>query len=109
MTPLPIQGTQQVSLILAVCYNLLMLIQQIIFGFLAIAVGVVTLKYNYQLVNNTFRLEWIESKLGPGMTFTVYKLFSVLLVTGGILFLTGLYRPVLTWLLSPLAALFPKP
>ena len=84
-----------------------MLINHIVFGLLAIILGIITLKYNFQIVNNTSRLEWIESKLGGGMTYTVYKLLSLLLVIGGILYLTGLYGPVLNWLLSPLASIFP--
>jgi len=84
-----------------------MILNQIIFGLLAIALGTLSLKYNFQIVNNTARLEWIEEKLGAGMTFTVYKILSVLLVIGGVLYLTGLYHAVLGWLLSPIVSLFP--
>ncbi len=90
-----------------VCYNTLMIIQQIIFGLLAVALGVITLKYNFQIVNNTARLEFIESKLGSGTTYLVYKLLSILLVIGGVLYMTGLYHGALSWLLSPLVGLFP--
>jgi hypothetical protein len=82
-----------------------MLFQQIFYGAILIAVGVVTLKYNFQIVQNTSRLEWIESKLGSGSTFLVYKILSVVLVIAGILYMTGFGNAVLTWLLSPLANL----
>ena len=85
-----------------------MLIQRIIFGLIAIALGTVTLKYNYAIVNNTSRLEFIESKLGAGMTYTVYKLISIALVLGGILYITGWGEGIATWLLAPLLNLFPK-
>ena len=83
-----------------------MLFQQIFYGLLMIAVGVITLKYNFQIVNNTSRLEWIESKLGVGSTYLVYKLISVGLVLFGILYMTGFGDEVLRWALSPFANLF---
>lgn len=86
-----------------------MLFQHIFFGLIAVAVGILTLKYNFQIVNNSFRLDWIESKLGSGSTFLVFKLISVVLVLGGILYATGLGNVALGWLLSPLTSLFPKP
>lgn len=85
-----------------------MVIQQIVYGLIAIVLGVITLKYNFQIVNNTSRLEFIEDKLGYGTTYLVYKILSVLLVLGGILYLTGLYRPVLDWALAPIIGLFPQ-
>ena len=84
-----------------------MIIERIVFGLLAIAIGTLSLKYNFQIVNNTARLEFIESKLGYGTTYLVYKLLSILLVLGGILYITGLYKPVLDWLLTPFVNLFP--
>ena len=85
-----------------------MLIQRIIFGVIAIVLGVVTLKYNYAIVNNTSRLDFIESKLGAGSTYLVYKLLSLILVIGGILYITGWGVGVAQWLVSPLTNLFPK-
>jgi hypothetical protein len=84
-----------------------MLINRIVFGLLAIVIGVVTLKYNYQIVNNTARLESIESRLGYGATYTVYKLLSMLLVLGGILYL-AFGDDMFRILFSPIAGLFPK-
>jgi len=84
-----------------------MLIQRIVYGFIAVALGVVSLKYNYQLVNNTVRLDFIESKLGSGSTYLVYKILSVALVLGGLLYLTGFGPTVLDWLVAPIANAFP--
>jgi hypothetical protein len=83
-----------------------MLFQHIIYGLILIAAGIVTLKYNFQIVNNTARLQWIESKLGAGSTFLVYKLISIVLVLFGILFLTGFSNAFLNWLLSPVRGVF---
>ena len=82
------------------------MIERIFYSALLIGAGILSLKYNFQIVNNTSRLEWIESKLGAGSTFLVYKLLSILLVLAGILYLTGFGPNVLTWLFSPLRSVF---
>jgi hypothetical protein len=79
---------------------------QLVYGLLAIAVGTIMLKYNYQLVGLTGRQDWIERRLGSGSTYMAYKAFAVLLVLVGILFFTGLAGPVFNWALSPLKNLF---
>ena len=83
-----------------------MILQQILYGLLAIILGTITLKYNYQIVNNTTRLEFFESKLGAGSTYMVYKLLSLLLILAGILYMTGFGDDVMRWILSPLVDLF---
>lgn len=85
-----------------------MLLEKIVYGTIVIAVGVVTLKYNFQIVNFGARLEWIESKLGSGTTYLVYKLLSITLILGGILYLTGYLDNLLNFLLQPVSNLFPK-
>ena len=82
-----------------------MLIQRIIWGTLLIVLGVVTLKYNYQIVNFTGRQDWIERYLGSGTTYFAFKLISIIVVLSGILYLTGFGEPVLRYLLSPLSNL----
>ena len=84
-----------------------MIFQQIILGLLATALGVVSLKYNYQLVGFTGSIGFVERYLGAGSTYFFLKMLSVILVIGGLLYMTGLGAPVLTWLLTPLANLFP--
>ena len=76
------------------------------YGLIAIGIGTLFLKYNYQIVGYTGRQDWIESKLGGGSTFLVYKLFALLLVIGGLLAATGLGDPVATVLLSPFKGIF---
>ena len=83
-----------------------MILEHIIYGLLAIGVGTLALKYNFQLVNMTGRQDWIESKLGGGSTYFFYKVVSVLIVFGGILYVTGLGDPFFTWLFSPLHNFF---
>ena len=82
-----------------------MAIQNFFAGLLAVVIGVVSLKYNYQLVGFTGRQDWIESKLGSGSTYLAYKMLSVLLVVGGLIFAVGLGSKVEGWLLAPLANL----
>ena len=82
--------------------------QQIIFGLLAVGIGVVTLKYNYQIANFTGDIGFVERYLGAGSTYGFLKFLSVLLIIGGFLYMTGLANPILDWLLSPLGAFFPQ-
>jgi hypothetical protein len=83
-----------------------MLIQRLIFGAIAVALGTLMLKYNYQLVGFTGRQDWIENKLGSGTTYFAYKVLALLIIIGGLLYASGLYKPVLETLLSPIANLF---
>jgi hypothetical protein len=84
-----------------------MILQQIFFGIIAVALGIVSLKYNFQLVNMTGNIGAVERFLGAGSTYFFFKMLSVVLVIGGLLYMTGLGVPVLTFILAPLAALFP--
>jgi hypothetical protein len=78
----------------------------LIYGIILIGLGVVGLKYNYQIVNFTGRQDWIESKLGGGSTFLAYKVFALLVVVAGLLLATGLADPILRSLTSPLQGVF---
>lgn len=90
-------------------YNEAMLsLMHFFYGLLAVGIGTLTLKYNYQLVNLTGRQDWIESKLGSGSTYLAYKLLALLIVIFGILYAIGLDGPVLKALFSPLQGLFPQ-
>lgn len=82
-----------------------MLIQQILVGAIAIAIGVVTLKYNFQ-IGNMIKLQWIESKVGSGSTFLVFKLLSILLVLAGIVYMAGFGDDIIDWATAPLQGLF---
>jgi len=77
-----------------------------IIGILMIGAGVLTLKYNYQVVGFTGRPEWLEDKLGQGSTYFAYKIFSVLLIIIGMLYATGLSGAFFGWLFSPLKNVF---
>ena len=84
-----------------------MLLNRIIFGSLAIILGILALKYNFRLTNNLGRMDFLDNIVGTGRTYIVYKLLAVLLVFGGILYLTGFGPAIMEWLLSPLRSLFP--
>ena len=81
-------------------------IGNLITGIIMIALGVVSLKFNYQLVGFTGRQQWIESKIGPGMTYFAFKVFSIVLIIIGMLYATGLATPFFTWVFSPLTSVF---
>lgn len=77
-----------------------------IIGLLVAGAGALALKYNFQLVNMTGHQDWIESKLGAGSTYGVYKILSVLIALGGVIYAVGLGDAVFGWLLSPFEGLF---
>ncbi len=77
---------------------------QILLGLVLVAVGVITIVKNYQ-VANTFPLHWLEQKIGPGSSYTIWKILSVLLVFAGLTTMFGFADEVLTWFLSPLTNL----
>ena len=84
-----------------------MIIQQVLLGLLLLAIGVVSLKYNYQLVRMTGNVSWAEQYLGAGGTYAFFKIVSVVLCLIGFLYMTGLWGGVFGWLVSPLARFFP--
>lgn len=89
------------------CYTNSMFMR-IIFGLVAITAGTLGLKYNFALSNTFPRLEFFERNLGAGSSYGIYKIICLGLVIGGILYMTGFGPAILSWLLAPLGALFPK-
>lgn len=83
-----------------------MLFQQILVGLILVVIGGVSLKYNYLLVNNTFRLERVETLMGSGSTYLVFKLISMLLIIAGIATMAGFTDDILNWAASPLRQFF---
>jgi hypothetical protein len=84
------------------------MVNQIIFGILAVALGTVALKFNFQLVNTTGNVGFFEKVLGPGGTYLGFKILSLLLILGGFLYTTGLHTPILDMLVEPLSPFLPK-
>jgi hypothetical protein len=80
---------------------------QIVVGLGLTAIGVIALKFNYQLVGMTGNVGFAERYLGAGGTYSLYKIVGVILTIFGLVYATGLGAPVLTWLLSPVAKFFP--
>jgi len=77
---------------------------QILLGLILIVAGVLTLIKNYQLANS-MPLRWLEGKLGPGSSYPLWKVFSVLLVFAGLSVMFGFSHTIISWLLSPLTHL----
>jgi hypothetical protein len=75
-------------------------------GLVMVGGGICFVKYTFKLVNITGRQDWIERYAGSGSTYGVYKLFGVLLVIVGILFMTGFGGNVLDFFFSPLRNVF---
>lgn len=83
------------------------MIMRVILGLIAIVVGTAGLRYNFALTNTFPRLEFFERNLGAGSSYGIYKIICLVLVIGGILYMFGFGPGILSWLLSPLAKLFP--
>jgi len=86
-----------------------MFIQHFLLGLFLLAAGVVSLKFNYQLVGITGSISWVEKYLGGGSTYFFFKMLSIIACIVGSLYMTGLATPFFDWLLSPLAVFFPHP
>jgi hypothetical protein len=71
-------------------------------GLIVAGLGVVFVKYNYQIVGLTGRQDWIESKLGAGSTYAVFKIGGVVIILGAFLYGTSLLDPVLRTVFAPL-------
>jgi hypothetical protein len=80
----------------------MLIVNHILWGIVAIVTGVTSIKFNYQLVGFTGRQDWIESKLGSGSTYFVFKMLSILIIAFGILYATGLWDPIGRILFAPL-------
>lgn len=89
--------------------QLMISLSHILYGLVAIALGIVMLRFNYQMVNMTGRQDWIESKLGSGSTYLAYKIFALAIIFFGILLIIGLGGSFFNWLFSPLRGLFTPP
>lgn len=82
------------------------LFNQILFGALAIAAGVAMVKYSFWLANQTGSIGMVEQYLGAGSTYGFYKFLGIILIIGGLFYMTGMLTPLMEWLLAPLAPIF---
>jgi len=83
-----------------------MILGNIFLGFILIAIGVVMLKFNFQLTNTIGRNNVFERRLGSGSTYVVMQVAAMLTILWGFFLIFGLHDNVLGWLLSPLTNLF---
>ena len=77
---------------------------QILLGLLIIVTGVMTLIKNYQ-VANSLPLRSLEQKLGPGSSYLIWKVLSLIMIFAGFTIMFGFGGTVMEWLLSPLTNL----
>lgn len=69
---------------------------QILTGIILAAIGVVILKFHYQLKNLFGSWGWAEDKLGSGGTYTAWKLIGLGMMVFGVLWGTGTLGSLLT-------------
>lgn len=85
-----------------------MFITNFIFGLLIAGVGVLLLKFNFQVSNMFSRNNVFEQYLGSGSTYFVMQVVSVLVVIFGLLMAFSLHDNLLSWVTSPLRGLFSR-
>lgn len=75
-----------------------------IWGITGVVIGVLVIKYTFQLVSIFGRIGWAEIHLHGGMggTFTLYKIAGVVVIIVSMLYMFG----GVGFLVSPLAPLF---
>jgi hypothetical protein len=78
----------------------------LLIGLGMIIVGVLGVKFTFQIVNTTGNQDWIERFTGSGSTYGIYKIFSVFLILLGLLVATGFGNNVMEFLFSPFKSLF---
>lgn len=82
-----------------------MFITNFIFGLLIIGVGVLMLKFNFQVSNMFSHNNVFERYMGSGATYFVMQVVSVLAVIFGLLMMFSLHDNLISWLVSPLTNL----
>ncbi|TAK88902.1 hypothetical protein EPO04_02195 [Patescibacteria group bacterium] len=82
------------------------LFNQILFGGLAMAAGVAMVKYSFWLTNQTGSIGTVERYMGAGSTYTFYKILGIIVIIGGLFYMTGMLTPIMEWLFAPLAPIF---
>ncbi len=79
------------------------MVGQIILGAIMIAVGAGAVIKTEWIINNFGRMAWFEEKLGSdGGSRLGYKLIGVVVLTIGIIVMTGSGDDFMRWLLSPI-------
>lgn len=85
-----------------------MFITNFIFGLIIIGIGVLLLKFNFQVSNMFSHYNAFERYLGSGATYMVMQVMAVLAVIFGLLMMFSLHDNLVGWLLSPLTNLFSR-
>jgi hypothetical protein len=71
-------------------------------GLIIIIIGFLIVAKSEWMLNNFGRIEFFETKIGPGGTRTGYKLIGMIVIFFGMLIMTGQIEGFMGWALSPL-------
>ena len=63
---------------------------KILIFIVSLVIGYLGLRYNYWVVKTVGKSQWIENKLGVGMTFGVYQLIAIAIILFGFAHLIGI-------------------
>jgi hypothetical protein len=75
-----------------------------VWGVITIIIGMLVMRYNFQITNTFGKVGWAENHLGGGLggTYVMWKLVGLLLVILGLLYMFN----VMGFILDPLTPLF---
>lgn len=59
---------------------------RILIFILSIVIGVVFIKYSYQMVRIVGHIRWAEEKLGTASSYTVWKLIGMIIIALGAMY-----------------------
>lgn len=79
-----------------------MFIVNFIFGLIIVGIGVLLLKYNFQVSNMFSHNNVFERYMGSGATYFVMQILAVLTVIFGLMMSFSLHDNLLNWVTSPL-------
>lgn len=68
-----------------------MVLVKILVFLLTLVIGIVIIRFTDRIVNIVGKSQWAEQKLGMGGSYSLWKLFALLLIVWGFLYMIGIF------------------
>lgn len=65
------------------------ILSRILIFLVSFALGLIIVRYNKYVVDAAGKSQWAEQKLGPGGTYTAWKIFGIVIIIFGFLWAIG--------------------
>jgi ABC-type multidrug transport system permease subunit len=79
-----------------------MIIANFFVGLIIVTIGVLMVRFNFQITNFFGRDNWIEKKLGGGSLYFVMKFVAIAVILFGLLMMVSFHDNFLRWLFNPI-------